>query len=85
MILWPNFSLAAQVLVEEFFGIFMTICPGGTNFYQNSIVFCFLTTKDKKLTIYTKTNCWLASKVFTTNTCQSSSQMSQLIKIQSVF
>ena len=69
-ILRPNFPLAAQVFVEEFFGRFVTIFPDRTTCHQNSTVFCSSTTKNEKLTSCTRINYWLASEVVTKNTCQ---------------
>ncbi len=60
----------------------MTISPSGTTCYQNSSVFCSLTTKDEKLTSCTQTHYWLASEAFTTNTRHHSEKMSRLSKTQ---
>ncbi len=58
------------------------ICFSETACYQNSTVFWFFMTKDKKLTSCTQTNCWLDLRIFTTNTGQPSRQILQLSKTQ---
>ncbi len=53
-ILLPNFSFVVRVSVQAFIGYFLTIYFSITIYYSKSMIFGFLTTKNKKLTSYTQ-------------------------------
>ena len=52
----PNFIFEQQVFIVKFLVGFIKICLCEETFYPNTMVFNFLTLKDKKLASYTQTN-----------------------------
>lgn len=69
-----------RFLSKQFLSRIVTFCFDRRACYQNSTMWCYLITNDKKLTSFTLTYDWLPLWVFTIKICQYSRQMSWFIK-----